>query len=325
MRTEDDIREALVTLEDHAPSAGTVLRAVHDAAGRRRRGLAGPVWSPGRRLRPRLVMSIGAVAAAAGLAIVLLLGTASPGTGRAGQQGLPSAASVGRAMLTAFDSANGDILYETQTGLYRGVTVDQSKSFAWPLAPVPGQPARMRNIFSQPAVHTAKPLKLTEDWGMSYTAPASGAMARGLLTMVCYAGTGQTACGYGNINTPAGTWSRNGNQSVESTDVGPGGFLSPAALAREIAQGEWRVLRRTWLDGQPAIELAETPKGELRPLPVLLWVNARTHLPLRWIIQPGTPGASQQDFAYLPPTPANLALLRVPIPPGYPRSGTGRS
>jgi hypothetical protein len=30
--------------------------------------------------------------------------------------------------------------------------------------------------------------------------------------------------------------------------------------------------------------------------------------------------AAQQDYAYLPPTPANLARLRVPIPRSYPRS-----
>jgi hypothetical protein len=31
-----------------------------------------------------------------------------------------------------------------------------------------------------------------------------------------------------------------------------------------------------------------------------------------------------EDFSYLPATPANLALLRVPIPAGYPRSIPGR-
>jgi hypothetical protein len=30
---------------------------------------------------------------------------------------------------------------------------------------------------------------------------------------------------------------------------------------------------------------------------------------------------AQMDWYYLRPTPAHLALLRVPIPPGYPRSG----
>ena len=33
----------------------------------------------------------------------------------------------------------------------------------------------------------------------------------------------------------------------------------------------------------------------------------------------GNTGMTIVDFRYLPPTPANLALLRVPIPAGYPR------
>ena len=59
-------------------------------------------------------------------------------------------------------------------------------------------------------------------------------------------------------------------------------------------------------------------------MPGLLWVNARTHLPIRWITGAGTASVTQQDYAYLPPTPANLALLRVPIPRDYPRSNPFR-
>jgi hypothetical protein len=52
-----------------------------------------------------------------------------------------------------------------------------------------------------------------------------------------------------------------------------------------------------------------------------LWVNAQTYLPIRLVIGVGGggQGIAVQDFRYLPPTPANLARLRVPIPAGYPR------
>jgi hypothetical protein len=326
MRTENDIREALVMLEARAPGADSVLRAVRDAAGQREPGRPGSYRSPRRVRRPRLVMSIAAAAAAAvaGLVIALPPGAAPSGAGGrpspVSPGGLPSAASVGKAMLTAFDAINGDVLYETQTGRSRGATVGEYRLWSWPLAPVPGQPARMRDAYSAPARHTAKPVKLTEDWGIAYTAPAVGATGHGELTMVCYAGTGQTACGYGDTNTPAGTWSQTSGQAAGSTDVGPGGFLSPVALAREIAKGQWKVVRRTRLDGQLAIELRETLTGPIRPLPVLLWVSARTHLPLRSIAGTSARVLTEQDYAYLPATPASLALLRVPIPAGYPRS-----
>ncbi len=56
------------------------------------------------------------------------------------------------------------------------------------------------------------------------------------------------------------------------------------------------------------------------PLPVVLWVSTATYLPLRMVWLSG--GSGEVDtWRYLSPTKANLAKLRVPIPPGYPRSG----
>jgi len=81
------------------------------------------------------------------------------------------------------------------------------------------------------------------------------------------------------------------------------------------------VVGRTELDGQQALELSETGHGPdvIEPLPVLLWVNAHTYLPTRLIAGAASTGLTVEEFRYLPPTAANLALLRVPIPPGYPQ------
>jgi hypothetical protein len=105
------------------------------------------------------------------------------------------------------------------------------------------------------------------------------------------------------------------------TDVGAGGLFNPAALARGIAGGAWRVMGRTRLDGQQAIELSETGHGTdiLEPLPVLLWVNAQTYLPIRMVNGSRGSGLTIEDFRFLPATAASLALPRVPIPAGYPR------
>jgi RNA polymerase sigma-70 factor (sigma-E family) len=79
---------------------------------------------------------------------------------------------------------------------------------------------------------------------------------------------------------------------------------------------------RTRLDGQQAIELSETGRGMdlIEPLPTLLWVNAQTYLPMRLVSGTASTEMGVFNFSYLPATPANLALLRTPIPAGYPRS-----
>jgi hypothetical protein len=47
--------------------------------------------------------------------------------------------------------------------------------------------------------------------------------------------------------------------------------------------------------------------------------SVSSYLPLRMIWGPA--GSETDNWYYLPPSKANLAQLRVPIPPGYPRSG----
>ena len=340
VRTEDDLRQALATLERHAPSMETALAAVRGAAGgsagrdghsriRRWRSRAAHRWWR----RPRLILSLAAAAAAAGLVIVVLAASgptrpgSSPGqTGLPGsahgEAGLPTAAAVSRAMLTAFRGVSDDIEYATQTGITKGVTVDVYRTWSWPAQPSLGQHQIDRTVFAE---RTPKVPALTvdEDNALAFTTPSAGAShVRAQLTMVCFGGTGQTACGFGPTNTPAGTWSRiTGRFDAMSTDIGAGGFLSPASLARGIAEGEWRVVHRTRIEGQPAIELSETNRGpdHIDPMPTLLWVNARTHLPIRMVNGVGHTTVTTNEWTYLPPTAANLKQLRVRIPPGYPR------
>ena len=105
---------------------------------------------------------------------------------------------------------------------------------------------------------------------------------------------------------------------VSTSDITAAGGLSPADLARGIAKGYWQVVGRTRLEGQPAIELSETGRGPgvYAPLPTLLWVNARTHLPIRMVNGVGHAQWDVNEWGFLPPTAANLARLRCPSPPG---------
>lgn len=323
-RTEDDLRAALITLERHAPAADTVLRAVRGATGRRMptprtlRPSAPPRW-----LRPRLAVGIAAAAAAAGLAIALLPGGARPPAGgvrpgAASAGGLPSPATVGKAMLTALSTPNGDVLYETTVTTRKGFVIDTERDWSWPAQPVVGQRARYRSASSE-RLSQMGPLKLSEDYVLAYTAmPTTALHVYGELTMVCYSGGTGSGCGYGFTETPAGTWSLHRGRFLNPSFAGG---LTPSELAHAIANGQWRVTRRIRLGGQPAIELTETRSGSFQPTwGVKLWVNARTYLPLRMHWPSGHATVSRSNWYYLKPTKPNLNLLQVPIPAGYPRS-----
>jgi hypothetical protein len=294
-----------------------------------------------KRRRVRRVACVAAVACAASVTLAATTpwaGPAAPGTGLANPgpgytppvtgpvsaAGKPTATSVGKAMLTSFSALSGDILYERSVLISAsGNEADQYQDWFWPALPVQGQQVRQRELVTQADTRTGQPMPLFEDWSAAYAMPPAPTKANPfatpvsiLLTMVCRSPGG--GCGYGPTDTPSGTWSRTTiHQPPEISDITPGADMyNPADLAREIGQGQWQVLGTTRLDGQKAIELKETAKGTISPLQYL-WVSAQTHLPLFSKDSRG----DKEFISYLPPTPANLAKLRVPVPAGYPRSG----
>jgi hypothetical protein len=200
--------------------------------------------------------------------------------------------------------------------------VQTDRSWSWPAVPSPGQVQYNRDEYSaipRGAFEATAPVKLTEDDGYTTITPhpsVYGQSEPARLIMVCYSGTGQTGCGWGRYETPEGTWSKH-------TAVMPYIDYSPtprgADLARQIAHGQWRIVGHTRLRGQPAIKLAQTRSGTFQGHPVFLWVSTASYLPLRMIWGPAD--SETDNWYYLPPSKANLAHLRVPIPPGYPRSG----
>jgi hypothetical protein len=234
----------------------------------------------------------------------------------------PSAGSLAKAMLTAYNAAGADLVYVTRDYVRKGHLVQTDRSWSWPAVPSPGQVQYNRDEFSaipRGASEATAPVKLTEDASYTTITPhpsVYGQSEPARLIMVCYAGTGQTGCGWGRYETPAGTWSKH-------TAVMPYIDYTPtprgADLARQIAHGQWRIVGHTRLRGQPAIKLAQTRSGTFQGHPVFLWVSTASYLPLRMIWGPAD--SETDNWYYLPPSKANLAHLRVPIPPGYPRSG----
>jgi hypothetical protein len=351
--TEADIRAALAELAERAPGADEVLSGVREAGSRRPRKsprLPPRPWpaGPGRALTPRLgwpQAAVGAAAAVTAAAVTLALTLpGSPGRtgGPADLPALPnppasigdapavvspghhpSPAALAKAMLTAFNAAAYDLAYTTSAYYKAGHLTQADRTWSWPAIPRPGQIQYVRDEFSatpRGAPETTAPVKLTEDDGYTTVVPHPsryGQDERARLIMVCFAGTGQTGCGWGRFDTPAGTWSKH-------TGVMPYLDYTPsprgAGLARQIARGQWRIAGHTRVRGQRAIKLAQTSSGVFEGKPVFLWVSTATYRPLRmlWVTRQST---EVDNWYYLPPTKANLAHLRIPIPPGYPRSG----
>ena len=65
------------------------------------------------------------------------------------------------------------------------------------------------------------------------------------------------------------------------------------------------------------------PPSNEAPPPVTaerMWVNATTYLPMREHVRWSDGQQSVFDYVFLPPTPQNLAKLRLVIPAGYTRA-----
>jgi hypothetical protein len=89
-------------------------------------------------------------------------------------------------------------------------------------------------------------------------------------------------------------------------------FTSPPYIHAALACGGLSVTGRTRVDGTAAIKLTGTPR--LMKLPLTVYVSPATYLLVRVVI-----GGLRQDYRWLAPTAANLAMLKVRIPPGFHR------
>jgi hypothetical protein len=80
----------------------------------------------------------------------------------------------------------------------------------------------------------------------------------------------------------------------------------PNFIRAQLACGAYTVVGRQAIGGADALKITGN-SGHLT-----LWVNRATYLPVRL-----DDGGLQTDFQWLPPTPAGLALLNMPVPAGF--------
>jgi hypothetical protein len=90
-----------------------------------------------------------------------------------------------------------------------------------------------------------------------------------------------------------------------------------AQLRAAAACGSYRVVGRQLVNGVNAIKLEMVIQGRIAGADgQTFWVDPSTYLPLRMESR-GSQSSVVSDFRWLPPTAANVAKVRVPIPAGF--------
>lgn len=257
---------------------------------------------------------------ATGISVVALAGIAGAvatlsATGTPAARPQPSVAHAGtavaaprelrNAILTAFNGMGGDVFYAKITEIYPGEMSRWnavSQSWAYPLQPQAGQKAYVRYLVvpSGPGGKT--------DAELIYTEPSGGTRSGSDMIPVK---TEVIDVEYENR-----TWSvTTAPVAVESETA------SLQALRESIVNGELTAVRKTELNGQTVLELTVHDKDAGKKSAQTWWVDPATYLPVRTIsTESGV--KVQVDYGFLPPTPANIAEVKVSVPAGFTRTPT---
>jgi hypothetical protein len=147
------------------------------------------------------------------------------------------------------------------------------------------------------------------------------------------------------VNYDNHTWSRSTDYTSRSggtastppaaqvCQMGPiaANLTDPAAIRAELNCPGYVVTHNQRVNGIDAIEIQRNPGKDGA---VALWVNAKTYLPLKATVYHSPndePPAAYNNaksplelwqYGFLPPTKDNLAILNIPIPPGFKGSST---
>jgi len=253
-------------------------------------GRAGQVYRAARR-RPVLTAAIaaGAGVLVAGGVLAGVLGSAPSPAGGSGAR-RPAAGSLsGRAVraqvVAALRSARGDIVAVRAPGAY------YPRTWVWPA--VPGAGRLEHDVSARMKPGTAKLTSVVET---AYRTPAAGNPA--------------SACRWLSIDYASRTYER--LNSTKCATAAPGAWAEQ--LIRDAAAGEFTVVGRATLGGQPAIELQVAGAAGRIPL----WVSARSLLPVASRAPVAGDGpVGRQTFEFLAPGPASLQTVPASIPAGF--------
>lgn len=260
MRTEDDLRAALTALERHAPSRERVMPAP-------------------RKDRRKRWMTVALVTGATAAAIALTVA----------EEPANPHATLRTAILTAFSSVRGDIVYTRSWADYDGSKPPPQQAWMSPWQVQPGQTVHERMLATDAE---GKPY---DDVEQTYTQPATGTPKRSATIDVDYG---------------ARTWYTGEEKTI------PNALQGMASLREEVANGALKVVGHPVIKGQRTIELRVTGTLEKQRFELTMWVNADTYRPAQAEVVNGK-NRVRTTFQFLPPTLASQKLLQPPIPAGF--------
>jgi hypothetical protein len=258
---------------------------------------------PAPRLTRRWLLLAGLPAAGAAAAAALAVAVTSSGPGSTGI----TVSSVRTAVLDAFQRDSGDIVFATRTiHRFKGPVITQ-RAWTYPAFPAPGEQVRFRLL----VFHDGVPVQDTES---IYTQDNFSGLTQSTTQ-------GPRTAEIIDVQYAARTWSRQRSSSVLLA-----GNLSPRLIRDQVASGGFTVTGTAELGGRPAVKLTWTRSPGRLIVTTILWVDARTYLPLRsatairarlrnMLLETDT-----TQYQVLPATQANLDLLTPPIPAGFTRT-----
>jgi hypothetical protein len=262
------------------------------------------------------------LALGAGVAAVVLAAGAVVGLASQSSDGpaLASTSKITIRLVDALQTSSSDVLYDQQVQSMPGITITLHQWLS-PWDPSPGDMVSQRIEYYQDCTG-CEDHGLIQDWRQTGIMPAGTTVSDEFPWGTSATTTGESI----DVRYHYQQWT-----DQKSTPVSFNLPLTPANIQHEIAAGNARVAGTAVVDGAQTVELAISgfdgpgSSGDI-------WVDTSSYLPVRTVVSepvrvfgqsaPTGTQTVQDDYQFLPATPANLAQLHPVIPPGFTENPT---
>jgi hypothetical protein len=293
----------------------------------------------GRRRAWLIVASTGLAAVVAALLVAALIASPpiSPRPISAQSHGVIA---VRARLLAALDEAGDDVVQVVglPEALGSGATSCPATRWYFPFDAQPGGEFRERVEGDCPGFAASSisdsAIDITVETVTPYVLPTPASLSRQIPAVHVSESDGVSVCGIGSFSGYRGAAPNGTTWQASGETLRVPAPATPELLRSELQAGSWQLVGNTTVGGAPAIELSvlSPPASQTGSfVSQKLWVNPSTYLPIREVTSyemkpipsnappsalPTTRDEVVQNFIFLPPTPANLALLKVTVPRG---------